>query len=341
MANESSDPITAALIETEKEVAGFAWDNEDTEASDPSGDQSLEDMGDGLEGQHEAEDDEGAEGVEEPEEEAVAAKTEEKPVEEPKPVEQPQGRVPPGKHREALERARAAEVERDTIKAAFERDQADSKAKFDLLMREIAAIKASPHPGAIPKAPEPPKPAPDIFENPTGFIEHITQQFQSELNKRDTQLQNQRVETSMALAHGFHKDTFEKAWAAVNALDVNDPDARSTVQRIYASPNPGEALVKWHRRNEVLSFVGDDPVAYRERIRKEEREAMEKDPEFRKRVIAELRGEASTGDNGQPRTITRLPGSLARAPGSNVGANRSDPNDMDDSQQGIADAAWR
>lgn len=350
---QSSDPIAAAMIETEKEVAGFAWDNEDTEAADATGDRSLEGMGDGLEGQNEAEDDEvvdgdEAEGDEESEGEPKPI-TAEKPAGEVKPevkplaAEQPiVGRVPAGKHREVLDRARAAETERDALKAASEKREAESNARFDLLTREIAALKTAPRsePAKVEAAKA--EVIPDIFEDPKGFAEHLTNGFKSELSKRDAQLANQRVETSMALAHLSHKDTFEKAYAEISKLNVGNPDDRATVQRIYNSPNPGEALVSWHKRQQTFAEVGDDPTAYRERVRKETREALAKDPEFRKALIADMRKDAERGDDdGAPRNVTRLPRSLARASGSNLGAERIDPNANDGSPEEIANAAWR
>src|ERR1700761_6257753 len=62
MAIREVDAISDAIIETEREIAGEAWDIEDTERADSSGDRSLEDLGDGLEGQHEPEEDETADG---------------------------------------------------------------------------------------------------------------------------------------------------------------------------------------------------------------------------------------------------------------------------------------
>ena len=41
-------------------------------------------------------------------------------------------------------------------------------------------------------------------------------------------------------------------------------------------------MVGWHKRNKTLAEVGDNPTEYRERIAKETREALIKDPEFRK-----------------------------------------------------------
>src|SRR6185437_4813104 len=139
------DPIAAALIETEKEIAGFAWGNEDTEAADPTGDQSLEDMGEGLEGQHEADEDEDADGETEGDEDPGAEGeqdgkdgTKDKPAtgkdgegDKPAATTQPakgetEGRIPPGRLREANEARRAAEAERDALKTSLERSQAES-----------------------------------------------------------------------------------------------------------------------------------------------------------------------------------------------------------------------
>jgi ribosomal protein L29 len=354
MATESSDPITAAMIETEKEVAGFAWGDEDTEASDPSGDRSLEGMGDGLEGQHEAEDDAEADGEDadgDAETEAAAAEAEaaaalaaaEAGKKPPVAAEPPEGgRVPSGKLREANEARRAAEAERDALKAQIEKG-GETKAladKLDLALREIDNLKRAPRTEA--RAPEPPKAEviPDIFEDPKGFRDHLTKEFQTELSNTRAQLANQRVETSMAIAHAIHKDVFADAFAAINKLNVENPEDRVTVQRIYNSPNPGEALVGWHKRQQTLSEVGDDPAAYRARIAKETREALAKDPEFRKQLVAELRGEANVGDDGNPRTTTRLPRSLARAQGSNVGSDRGAADAGDGSPQAIANSAW-
>lgn len=353
MAIREVDAISDAIIATEKEIAGEAWGNEDTDVVDASGDRSLEDIGDGLEGQHEAgaivdegeeadgDEEDAGEGEGEGETDAEAAAAAAAAVIAPKPGagEQPEGgRVPSGKLREANERARAAEAERDAVKGQL----TTFNERLEAAMRRIDDLSRAPR-AEPPKPADPPAPkaAPDIFEDPKGFVEHITQGFQAELSKRDTQLENTRVETSMAIAHAFHKDGFEKAFEAINKLDPRNPDDRATVQRIYKSPNPGEALVSWHKRSQTLAEVGDDPAAYRKRVEDETREALMKDPEFRKQLVAELRGEAAQGENGSPRTTTRLPGSLRRAAGSNLGADRHDHREADDSDQAVADAAWR
>lgn len=359
MAIREVDAISDAIIATEKEIAGEAWGNEDTDAADASGDRSLEDIGEGLEGQHEAASDdegsdadadvegdegevEGEEGEGEDDAVAVAAAA----AAQAGKTEPPEGgRVPSGKLREANEARRAAETERDALKAEIEKSKGDTtslKGQLDLVMREITDLKRG---GVQPKPAEPPAPKarPDIFEEGSEkYAEHIEGIVESRLSAYEQRLENNRVETSMAIAHALHREPFEKAFEAVNKLDPHNPDDRATVQRIYKSPNPGEALVNWHKRNETFARVGDDPTKFEADIRKAEREALMKDPEFRKAFLAEMRGEAARpGPDGSPRTETRLPGSLRRAAGSNLGAERNDHREADDSDQAVADAAWR
>lgn len=357
MAIREVDAISDAIISTEKEIAGDAWGNEATDALDQSGDRSLEDIGGGLEGQHEADDDdtdgedaegEGSEAQDDGEGEGeVAAGAEalvagakegtgEQLAAKPGARTEPEGgRVPSGILREANERARVAESKLDEVTKTFGE-------KLDQALREISELRRAP------ARTEPPKPAetevkadPDIFEDPKGFVSGIKQEIQTGLNQVLSTVRQNSVSMSFELAHVRHGEAFPKAMEAINKLDAGNPDDRVIVQRIYNSPNPGEALVTWHKRQQTLSEVGDDPAAYREKVAKETREALIKDPEFRKQLLADLRGEALAGDDGTPRTANRLPRSLARAPGSNLGAERMDPRVSDDSEQAVAESAWR
>jgi hypothetical protein len=346
MAIREVDAITDAIIETEREIAGDPWGQEDTER-DTSGDTSLEDMGEGLEGQQEPEDEDEPEGDEPEGEEETEGEGETEPAIAAKPGEAakpdvvaPTERnlVPPGKLREANEARRALEVELDALKAELAKGS-DTRAQLDLLTREIAALKA---PRVEPRVePAVVKKAPDMFEDPEGFANYIQDGFRSELAKRDDAMDRLRVGNSMAVAHVQHKDTFEKAYAALQELKPDNPDDFAAGRRIVTSPNPGEALVGWYKDRTARAEVGNDLEAYKERLRTETREALMKDPEFKKQLIAELRGDAARGDDGKPRTITRVPRSLNGAAGSNLGLNRGDPRGSDDSDQGIAESAWR
>jgi hypothetical protein len=144
----------------------------------------------------------------------------------------------------------------------------------------------------------------------------------------------------MAMAHNKHGDAFAKAYESVSKLNPQNPDDRATVQRIYSSPNPGEALVSWHKRTETLRRVGDDPDKYEKDIEARVRETLMKDPEFRKTLIEGARAEASVGEDGKPRTVLRLPKSLNGAVGGNRRAD-ADVDQNDGSDQAIAESAWR
>ena len=317
MAMREIDPLSAAIAATEGEIFGEAFGKEET-VLDETGDRSIEELGEGLEGQHELEEgeegeegegngDEGSPEGKEPDKAPVegAKPGDEKPAAETPPVIA-EGRIPPGRLRQEAERARLAEAERDTLKAQVETERTNSRkevealnAKFDGL---LAAIRNQPQ-GLQPKVETKPEGPPDIFEDPKGFADYIRNGQQGELQKLQDALQEQRVETSLQIAHTKHGEAFANAFETVKRLDANNPESRAIVQRIYASPNPGEALVQWHKRGEVLRQVGDDPAKYRESIAEETRKALMADPEFRRQLIEELRGEADQdqekADDGQ------------------------------------------
>ena len=357
---QASDPIEQAMIETNREIAAEAW-GEEAVPLDTDNDRSPETTGEGLEGQHveddeadeleagEAEDGEAGEagegeGETKPaKEEPDKGKTESAKVEA-KPDEKTEGRVPPGRLREQTERTKAAEAERDTLKTQLETERANARkeietlnSKFDgvltMLQRQEQPAKANGEQKTEAEA------VPDMFEDPKGYAEYQDKKLTERLAPVVQSIQTQRVETSMMLAHAMHKDVFEKAITALQSLNPQNPDDRIAVQRIYASPNPGEALVSWHKRQETLREVGEDPAAYKTRIAEETRKALLADPEFRKQVIADLRAEAGNGPNGKPRTITDLPPSLANANGGARAGQAAEA--FDGSDQAIAESAWR
>ena len=342
---KDDDILRDAIIGTEKEIAASAFDKDsDGSALDESGDRSLESMGDGLEGQHEPEDeedddaedpddgnDDDAHPSEEPENpDEVEAKAEPK-------VEaqaEPKGRVPAGRLREEAERARAAIAERDSIKAQLDAEKAERlalNAKVDALL----ALQKAPAPQPTPQ-PEKPK-APDLFEDPNAFAEHINRGVQERFDAFMKQQRDQQVNASIESARTRHGQAFEDAFGALKGLDYKNPENVQLVRRMEASPNPGDAIVSWHKRNVAAREVGDDLDAYKARIAEDTRKALIADPEFRKELLGSLRGDAMIGDQGRPRTVTRLPQSLTRAAGGN---SRGSDLDIDGSDAAIAASAW-
>lgn len=117
---------------------------------------------------------------------------------------------------------------------------------------------------------------------------------------------------SRALAvREFGAEAVSGALAELEGRMRSDPQARFEYQRIMASDLPYHELVTWHKRQSALKEIGDDPSAYREKLRQE----LLKDPEFVKQAIASVRQPPAGGQASQhrPETKIQLPPSLGRS----------------------------
>ena len=158
------------------------------------------------------------------------------------------------------------------------------------------------------------------------------------------------VTASMADAHETHGDEFVKAYEnltginpvtnqVVRQINRADPVRQAEINRVVTAPNPGRALMAWQRQQATLERVGADPAKFEESIRNETREALMKDPEFRKQLLESMKSEAASADNGRPRTVTRFPKSLTDVSGGQSAQSRN-PSDSDDSEEGAFADVW-
>jgi hypothetical protein len=94
------------------------------------------------------------------------------------------------------------------------------------------------------------------------------------------------------------------------------PDFPVAYRQIMSSPHPYGALVDWHRKQQVLSEIGSDPAAYKEKLKAE--------------VLAELQG--SGGVQQQRATPSAMPSNFATAPnrGARTGPSWSGPTPLAD-----------
>lgn len=350
MAKDDSDALLRDAIDgTSKEIFSEAFGKEDL-TLDETGDRGLEAMGDGLEGQVEPDEDEEDENADNPDDgedddkhpseepkkpDEVEAKAETK--QEP---EEPKGRVPAGRLREEAEKARAAAAEKDALKAQLDAEKTNSQKAIADLNAKFEALLAlqRQQPPAQTKADQPVKAPPDLFEDPNAFAEHLNKQVGERFDAFIKAQRDREVNASIEAARAKHGQIFQDAWASLDGLPKNS-DTVALVRRMEASPNPGEAIVSWHKRNVAQREVGDDLDAYKARLADETRKSLMADPEFRKELLASLRGDALTGDQGRPRTAVKLPKSLSQAPGSNARAS-DDLAIFDGSDSATFASAW-
>lgn len=363
------DLLKDAIAGTENEIFSEAVGKELPSTEGGLGDRSAEEMGSGLEGNHEPDDteeveakgegeddgeaeagdeagegDEGKTGERDPKTGQFVAKAEDdakgkKAGEgEPKPGDQSDGksktRVPLTELTSERKARQAAEARVKELEEGRAADQKKAQDEFAALNRRLDDILAGRQaPAAKTDAPEAPAKK-DIFEDPDAFIADLENKFEQRLAQKF-------VAADLARTHKAHGDKFEKAFTAITALDKNDPQARAQVQKIWNSATPGDDLLAWHARQEVLRIAGDDPEAYAAKVKAATREELVKDPEFRKQLLKELQAEASgtLDGEGKPRTTTRLPRSLNSAAGGQSGARATagDGSDRGVFQDAFAD----
>jgi len=224
---------------------------------------------------------------------ADAAAEQKPPAEQPPPekaaAEAPDGddtapHVPPWRLREVNEEKRAAIAERDRLKAENER-LAWEQQEFQ---RRIRALEQP----AQPKADEP-----DPLMDPKGYREFMERRF-------DQRLTDERREMSLQMARRTYKEEFDQAYAV--AQKYVDPALRA---RMQMSSDPGETLIQWFREVKVRAEVGNDPAAYKKKVREE----FLKDPEFRKAAIEAWRSEASAQPGGRPARLAPSMNGISRS----------------------------
>lgn len=185
---------------------------------------------------------------------------------------------------------------------AFERRAEEAERERQRYERELAQARQ-------PRR-EPPPP-PNVLDDPDGFASHVRQQLRAEMVR-------ERIGVSFEDAKEQHGEAFDKAFAALRSR-YEDGDTRLR-DEIVNAPNPGRALMRWHRQQEALREIGDDPTAYRTKLRQE----LLSDEAFRKEAMAAW-GAPAAGQTDRP-NVTGLP-SVNGATGARSGAAGADSSD--------------
>jgi hypothetical protein len=186
--------------------------------------------------------------------------------------------------------------EREAREAAERRAQ-DREAHWQ---RQIAELQAK-----LPKAE--PLPAPDVFENPDAFLQHGVRQAVDPVKQEIGQLREFYSQRDAVREHGV--ETVKAAFQALDqAANAGDPEARAVVARVKQSMHPFGDMVAWHKKQTVISQVGDDPNAWFEK----QLEDRLNDQAFAGKMLERIRGSANVPvPNGQAPRV-RIPPSLNR-----------------------------
>jgi hypothetical protein len=143
---------------------------------------------------------------------------------------------------------------------------------------------------------------PDFFENPQQATQDLILQAirpYAEETRKSMMAMGRMVASTV---HGADKvDAAERAFLEARNTETLDP---VDYERVVQSPNRYDAVVQWHKRQTVLSSVGDDPAAWFEK----QLETRLADPKFQASLLEKVRGSAASRPSE-----TRLPPSLSRS----------------------------
>lgn len=342
---ELQSDINSAIAGTESEVFTDAMGDD---ALDNDGDRSLEEMGDGLEGDELDEDEsagkqasaKGEEGAEK--EEGDDDDGDDDPEEQPRDDrgrfqeqradDRREQRIPPAALREERERRQSAETREralaDQVKALSDR--------LDSTLTQIATARPTAQPVAERPA-ERKVEKPDMFADPDGYENWVLNEAEKkadarfeqrfkEFDQRQQERSLQRVDESFAeAAQGPRGWEFQAAYGKLRGLDPKDTKNRQTVFRILQHPDPTEQLFTWWEENGG--------------------------PEYREQIAEQLgfqppprRGGREEQRQAPPRHEVRLPGSFRRGPPSlnSAAGNGRQPQNVDpDASDGSEDSVFR
>lgn len=206
--------------------------------------------------------------------------------------------------------------------AALQAERAKTKqekARADELHAQIATLSAridamAKTPQQAPKPTEQEQPA-SLWEDPDGYLK-------SQLTPVQQQMVEMREFISENLAVQSHgAETVNAAKAAIEQV-AQTPEGQRVIAEIMQSRHPYDDLVKWHRKQQTLSQVGDDPNAWLEA----ELEKRLADPTYQAKVLERIRGSAAS-NTSRSQPSTSMPPSLSRLP---AGGNQPADTDMSD-----------
>jgi hypothetical protein len=205
----------------------------------------------------------------------------------------------------------ALHAEKQKVKR-YTDEVADFRRSNEALQRQVNELLQR-----IPVPQKEEKPAPDWFENPAAATQHVVQ---SELSPQ----LNQFNQALLAIAKDnaitrFTEDAVNEAETAfISAMQSGKLD-QADYQKVVSCPNRYAAAVQWHKRQQAQAEIGDDPAAYKQKLR----------DELKAELLAEF--QQGNGQQTQQRQAA-MPSNIAgaRNVGSRTGPAWSGPPSLED-----------
>lgn len=177
------------------------------------------------------------------------------------------------------------------------RKRQDAERRADELERRLAALEAKPA-TQTPAQQETPA---TIWDDPDAFLKGQL----NPINGAVSELREMIMESRAEGIYGAEKVAAAKA--AAEALK-GTPQANALVSELQSKGgNLFSNLVQWHERQQTLETVGNDPMAWAEKLLD--------NPEFLAKAMAKANG-APVAQNQSNAPIVKLPPSLSRIPAS-------------------------
>ena len=197
---------------------------------------------------------------------------------------------------------RAYEAERRRRQDWKER-AARAEAQAEMLRRQVEEAQQRAIPAAAPQPPpQPPPQLPpiDVLNNPQGFVERVQQVFQHERTQLEQKMLNDRLNMSEERLRDKIGDKVDEYVRDFQTFAQRDP---SLWGKLYSQANPYGWLQREIDRQRLHRDVGDDPEAFKQRLR----------AEWEAEQAANAGTNGGGGGNGAapPRPMPRMAPSLA------------------------------
>lgn len=140
--------------------------------------------------------------------------------------------------------------------ASFEKKLNETNEAWERRLNKMLEAINKPQPQA-------PAPPPDFFENPQAATMHAVSPH---LERMENVLMANAKLVATIKYDDKQVDEAERAFLRAYETQSLDP---ADYQKVINSPNRYAAAVQWHKRQLVSAEIGDDPVAFREKVKAE------------------------------------------------------------------------